>query len=297
MAKGHTFTDLHENFKLGISTISQIVRRTCKVIWNELAQECIPELTEERLKEIAKQYEYKANFPHCIGAMDGKHIRMIKPNNSGSLFFNYKEFFSIVLFAVVDADYKFIYIDVGAYGKECDSTIFQNSSLFEHLEQNQIQLPHPEPISSTRSVDMPYVFVADEAFGLSSYIMRPYSGKNLPTAKRVFNYRLSRARRYVECAFGLLSNKWRIFHRPLNVKTDLSIDIVKCCCVLHNFVRSRDGGNSRESMAIVDHEDVITDITQSQAVRTVPAANAIRDMFSDYFMSEEGALSWQLKVI
>lgn len=297
MAKRHTFTDLHENIKLGISTIAQIVRRTCKVIWNELSQECMPDLTEQRLKEIAKQYESKANFPHCIGAMDGKHIRMIKPNNSGSLFFNYKEFFSIVLFAVVDADYKFIYIDVGSYGKECDSTIFQNSTLFEHLERNQIQLPHPEPISSTRSEDMPYVFVADEAFGLSPYIMRPYSGRNLPTPKRVFNYRLSRARRYVECAFGLLSNKWRIFHRPLNVKTDLSIDIVKCCCVLHNFVRSRDGGNSRDLMATVDYEDVITDITQSQAVGRVPAANAIRDMFSDYFISEEGALSWQLNVI
>lgn len=108
--------------------------------------------------------------------MDGKHIRMIKPNNSGSLFFNYKEFFSIVLFAVVDADYRFIYIDVGAYGKECDSTIFQNSTLYEHIQRNQIILPHPEPLSSTRSEDMPFVFVADEAFGLSPYIMRIVEG-------------------------------------------------------------------------------------------------------------------------
>lgn len=267
------------------------------MIWNELSQECMPELTEQRLKEIAKEYKSKANFPHCIGAMDGKHIRLIKPNNSGSLFFNYKEFFSIVLFAVVDADYRFIYIDVGSYGKECDSTIFQNSTLYEHLQRDQIILPHPEPLSSTQNENMPFVFVADEAFGLCPYIMRPYSGRNLPTLKRVFNYRLSRARRYVECAFGILSNKWRIFHRPLNVNTDLAIDIVKCCCVLHNFVRARDGGHSRDSMAIVDDEDVIIDITQSQAIRRVPAANTIRDMFSDYFMSEEGALPWQLSVI
>ncbi|XP_045456362.1 protein ALP1-like [Melitaea cinxia] len=257
----------------------------------------MPELTTQRLKKIAREYEFKANFPHCVGAMDGKHIRMIKPNRSGSLFFNYKEFFSIVLFAVVDASYMFTYIDVGSYGKECDSTIFQNSTLYGHPQHEQIKLPHPEPLSSTRSGDMLFVFVADEAFGLSPYIMRPYSGRNLPTPKRVFNYRLSRARRYVECAFGILSNKWRIFHRPLNVNTDLAIDIVKCCCILHNFVRARDGGNASESIAVVDYEDVIIDITQSQAITRVSAANMIRDMFPDYFMSEEGALPWQLHVI
>lgn len=63
LAKGYTFTDLHENFKLGISTIAEIIRCTCKVIWNELSQECLPELTEQRLKEIAREYESKANFP------------------------------------------------------------------------------------------------------------------------------------------------------------------------------------------------------------------------------------------
>lgn len=92
MAKGHTFVDLHENFKLGISTVGVIIRCTCKAIWNELLQESMPELTTQRLKKIAREYEPKANFPHCVGAMDGKHIRMIKPNRSGSLFSTTKSF-------------------------------------------------------------------------------------------------------------------------------------------------------------------------------------------------------------
>nr|CAH7767050.1 unnamed protein product [Callosobruchus chinensis] len=55
----------------------------------------------------------------------------------------------------------------------------------------------------------------DEAFGISKNLMRAYPGSNLTVPKRIFNYRLCRARRYVECSFGILSNKWRIFHRPL----------------------------------------------------------------------------------
>lgn len=130
----------------------------------------MPELTDQRLKEIAREYESKANFPYCIGAMDGKHIRIIKPNNRGSLFFQLQRVSSIVLLAVVDVDYRFIYIDVGAYGKESDSMIFKIVPYMnECIQWNQIILPHPEPLSSTRNEDLPFVFVADEAFGSSLY--------------------------------------------------------------------------------------------------------------------------------
>lgn len=88
---------------------------------------------------------------------------------------------------------------------------------------------------------MPFIFVGDEAFGLAEHIMRPYIGRNPSRRKRIFNYRLSRARRFVECSFGILVNKWRIFHGPLNVKREFAIAITKACCVLHNFVREEDG--------------------------------------------------------
>ena len=74
-------------------------------------------------------------------------------------------------------------------------------------------------------INADYVFVGDEVFGFSQHVLRPYGGRNLTKNKRIFNYRLSRARRYVECAFGILSNKWRIFHRPMNVTTELAVDI------------------------------------------------------------------------
>lgn len=114
-------------------------------------------------QDIANTFKNKTNFPNCIGAVDGKHIRIIHPRNSGSLYWNFKHFFSIVLLAVCDANYLFVYVDVGAYGKTADSTIWKDSSLYKLMESNALDLPVPEPIC-TEGSPLPYAFVGDEAF-------------------------------------------------------------------------------------------------------------------------------------
>lgn len=67
--------------------------------------------------------------------------------------------------------------------------------------------------------------------------MRPYGGTHIDNKKKIFKYRLSRVRRFVECAFGILTNKWRILHRPLDVHPETAIEVVKVCIVLHSFVK------------------------------------------------------------
>lgn len=93
---------------------------------------------------------------------------------------------------------------------------------------------------------MPFVFIADEAFGLSGNVLRTYADRTLTDKKRIFNLRLTRERRYIECTFGMMTNKCRIFHRPLNVAMQLEVDIVKACCVLPNFVHTRNGDRVHE---------------------------------------------------
>lgn len=263
-----------------------IVKETCEIIWNQLKDVCIPEPTTESWENIASGFEEYANFPNCLGAIDGKHIRIIQPLESGSLYYNYKHFFSMVLLAVCDVNYLFTFIDVGSYGKASDSTVYKESLLFKKMRAGTLNIPSPRKISTNLNY-FNYSFVGDEAFGLSEHMLRPYSGKHLDFGKRIFNYRLSRARRCIECSFGILTNKWRIFHRPLNVSISFAEKIVKACCILHNFVRQRDGYNFHDTLNITGLENIENiHMPISRSVTT-------RDSLKDYFLSEEGAIPWQ----
>jgi len=123
LATGCSFSELRVNFKVDASTTRGIVLETCSIIWEKMKALCMPELRKAEWLEIAKVYVKKANFPNCLGAIDGKHIRIKKPRKSE--YFNYKNYFSVVLMAVVDANYKFLVVDIGAYGKGSDSVVFR----------------------------------------------------------------------------------------------------------------------------------------------------------------------------
>ncbi|XP_046970597.1 uncharacterized protein LOC124537751 [Vanessa cardui] len=183
LSTGCTMTDLHHSYQHGVSTISGVIKDTCQEIYKVLKDICIPDLKKEDWLQIAQGFETKANFPNCLGAIDGKHLRIIKPTRSGSLYYNYKHFFSIVLLAICDSNYKFIYIDVGSYGKASDSQIFRNSSFFNKLQNNNLDIPSPAPIQDN-GPPLPFIFVGDEAFAVSNFIQRPFSGNFLEGKKK-----------------------------------------------------------------------------------------------------------------
>ena len=86
-----SFHDLHFCYRIGISTASSIVREVCRSIWSIMRPECSPKPTKQQWELTALEFERRANFPHCLGTIDGKHIRVIKPEHSGSIFYNYKD--------------------------------------------------------------------------------------------------------------------------------------------------------------------------------------------------------------
>jgi hypothetical protein len=108
--------------------------------------------------------------------------------------------------------------------------------------------------------------------------MRSYSGKSVSIEKKVYNYRHAGARRFIECTFGILTNKWRIFRRPLNVSIDLAQNIVKAYVILHNFVRKRDGFRFEDTFSYKG----LQDIAQLEASSTGKTPLKIRDKFAEY---------------
>ena len=179
------------------------------------------------------------NLPHYIGAIDGKHISVDCPKNSGSPFYNYKGWYSIVLLAVCDARYCFTLVDVGDFGSNNDSGILASLEMKKGFENDDFYLPCPSPMPGCKLEEVPYFLVGDEIFPLKTWLMQPCPGKQTE-GKRIFNYRLSRARRVIENSFGILAARWRVFMQTIhaNVKT---VEIVtKAALCIHNYLRQTD---------------------------------------------------------
>ena len=162
---------------MGVSTICNLVREVMDVLWQTLCPLHMAIPSEEKLFDIAQDFYSLWDLPHCIGAIDGSHIEIKKPPGSVSLYRNYKNFFSIVLQAVVDARCKFLVIDVGGYGHQLDTTTFRNSTFYTALHDNSIKIPQDDELPNFRII-LPYFFIGDGAYPLSEHLMKPYPGKN-----------------------------------------------------------------------------------------------------------------------
>ena len=99
--------------------------------------------TTEDWKRIEHHFYSQWNYPNCIGAVDGKHVVIQSPHNSGSQFFNYKGTFSLVLMALVDADYQFTFVDIGDYGSQSDGAVFKNSNFGQQFINGELDVPGP----------------------------------------------------------------------------------------------------------------------------------------------------------
>lgn len=263
---------------MGKSTVGKIIKETIVNIWEVLQPLHMPSPTTESLKRNAEDFENIWNFPHAVGCLDGKHVRIICPNNSGSMFWNYKKFFSVVLQGLVDANYKFITVDMGGYGKQSDGGTFMASDLFNFIENQQINFPEPSFLPHT-TVKAPYVILADEAYPLLPYLIVPYERQNLTEEMRNYNKRLSRARMTVECAFGILYSKWRILSKSIETDVKVADNIVKCVCVLQNTIIDKEGIDRHLNGVTVKGKSV----TWIRRGRIPTQAKDVRNMYCQYF--------------
>lgn len=254
--------------------------------------------TQNEWNRIISGFDSIWNFP-AFGAIDGKHVVIECPANSGSNYYNYKGTFSVVLLALVDHNYNYTCIDVGSYGSNSDGGIYLKSSLKRAIEENILNIPSEA------------VMLGDDAFPLNTYLMKPYARRNyLSEKQKIYNYRHCRARRVVENAFGITASRFRVFRKPIPLLPATVIKLVKASCALHNWIR-KNGCSQLISVDIEDHEkgcilpgswrnepepNGLLQLGTPSQRNYLTDARKKRDKFADYFMGE-GAVDWQSRFI
>lgn len=257
----------------------------------------------EEWKRVAKEFQENWNYPFCLGAIDGKHVAIKPPPNSGSVYFNYKHFFSIVLLAVVDANYKFLYVDIGAPGRSGDAGVYANSALKQALDANRLELPD-EDESDEENPSCKYHLIGDDAFPLSERMMKPFSHRQLEKDKQIFNYRLSRARRVVENAFGILANRFRVFLSTIALAPEKVEIIVLAACCLHNYLvqhsvatyTSQLSSDNTGATSSLSNRFELTALQKGYQRNASWKAKYQRDGLKTYFVTD-GAVPWQESMI
>ncbi|KAG8230426.1 hypothetical protein J437_LFUL015447 [Ladona fulva] len=274
--------------------VRNIVYEMCEAIWDGFCKQHLPLPTTDQWKSIASDFYNKWNFPNCIGCIDGKHVRIRCPKETGSMFFNYKRYFTVVLQGIADANLKFIAVEVGAYGKQSDGGTFSDSNVYQQLEMNTFNISNNENIPST-DISAPFVLLGDDAYPLKTYLLKPYSRVRLNQEERIFNYRLSRARRCVECAFGILTAKWRC------LKTELQLDpgkvniVVKCLCLLHNILIDKEGISSLEIP--IESATMGNGSVSRRYNHYCRNASENREVFKNYLVSLIGEVQFQYNIL
>ncbi|XP_060855400.1 uncharacterized protein LOC132933087 [Metopolophium dirhodum] len=168
LATSGTFVALSLYFARGESTVRKIIKETTEIIWNVLKDIHMPVPTQDQFKHIADRFELLWNLPNCIGALDGKHIRIEKFPHTGSENINYKHFHSTVLMACCDADGLFTVIEPGFAGRNSDGGIFKACAMNYWITHGGFNILSPSPLRhDKRNTPFPYYFVGDEAFPLT----------------------------------------------------------------------------------------------------------------------------------
>lgn len=176
MVTGDNFENLSIVFSISNTSVRRIIKEVLPLIWNCLKKEYVPfPKSTHEWKIIENGFLQIGGIPHTLGALDGKHVRIKKPPHSGSEYFNYKKYFSIVLLALVDASSNFIFVDIGAQGSFNDASVLRNSMIFKKMVTSSLNFPNPEPIDNNTET-LPYFFIGDGGFGIHPNLMKPFTG-------------------------------------------------------------------------------------------------------------------------
>lgn len=168
LATGESHISLSLQFRVGRATVSKLIPEVCHYIYQVLSEEFVqtPKTPEEWLAN-AKKFAEMWNLQHVIGA-----FRIQCPKKTGTLYHNFKGFFSMNLMAICDAELCFTMFDIGQYGSNNDSGVLLHSETGQQFANGLMNLPEPETVEGCLYDPLPYYLVGDEIFPLKTWLMR-----------------------------------------------------------------------------------------------------------------------------
>ena len=165
LAIRESFQFLSYKFRISLVAVSFILKECCSAISDGL-QNIFIELPNSREKwlEIYRKFEQRWNYPHALRAIYGKYVRVVKPNNGSSYFYNYKHTDSIIPLVIAGPQYECLCADVGSNGRVNDSEIWNKRSLLQAIDDGSVKLPEDDYL--TNDCKLPHIFLGDDASAL-----------------------------------------------------------------------------------------------------------------------------------
>ncbi|XP_060752309.1 uncharacterized protein LOC132863488 isoform X2 [Tachysurus vachellii] len=229
-------------FGVGVTTVWRCVREFCSAVNEVLLPELIPFPNDDKLMEMAMNFEQKYGLPQCVGVIAGSHIPNV-PTEYHAEYFNHMGWHSIILQGVVDGNGLFWHVFAGSPGSMHEATVLHVSGLWDLIGQGLF----PNNSKNIAGHDVGYYLLGNAAFPLQSWLMKPFSVMGQLTAEQLaYNQKIYRAICVAENAFVRLKGRWRCLHKRNDSHIDLIKTMVLTCCVLHNLCETHGEQYSEE---------------------------------------------------
>ncbi|XP_036339802.1 putative nuclease HARBI1 isoform X1 [Rhagoletis pomonella] len=214
--------DHHIN--IGRSTFGKVLHKYIPLMESVLCAENISlQMTEPQIQQSRENFYRKYQLPRIVACIDGTHIRLLKPVQNESVFFNRKGFFSLNAMLICNHNMEILAVDATHPGSYHDSFIWKNSQAKNYL---------------SRSINDNFI-LADSGYALERFVLTPYRNAELGTFQHKFNMKHAAARNIVERTIGVLKSRFRCLQHGLNYEPKFACKIVNVCCALHNICRQR----------------------------------------------------------
>lgn len=253
-----------------------IVQETCAAIVEKLLPLYVQFPSGDALKEVTDKW----GIPQCSSSVDGSHIQVKPPARNHTDYYNRKGWYSMLAQAVVDYKYLFQNLCIGWPGSVHDARVSANSSISKKINSGELLAGGETCVRRRR---LPLFLLGDSAYPLLPWLIKPFSfSSSLSSWQKLCNYRISRARVVVECAFGRLKGRWRRLSKQMDLHIDNVPNVITACCVLHNICEvHQDSFNNDWLLEVVDQPaSVPSSSTQSSSSI---AGDEICDILMEYF--------------